>query len=248
MTLNPVSLGTWEAYPGLGYGLVLFETLLGFWLIAGIAPFASWLASVLTFSGFAAMSGRSVWLGQATCDCLGSVQTNPWWMFGVDLIILSLLIIARPIKSYYSRRTFTSMIRQLSVICGPALVLALFGTSSIFLYGSIAAGICRLRGDSLMVDEFVNLGIGEPNQILRQIVHVTNLTNQPIRLIGGASDCSCATAQGLPLTIPARETRSVHVQIKVQQSDPGEMTRNVTWNTDCEVQRTIHTKIRYRTK
>ncbi len=81
--------------PSLGDGIlearwfnifvVEFELLFGIWLVFGLLPKLTWLASVGLFSLFATVSAFKGLMGEASCGCFGEVTINPWLMAAFDL-------------------------------------------------------------------------------------------------------------------------------------------------------------------
>ena len=55
----------WFAQPWVQLAAAEWELVLGFWLVSGSAPRLSWMAAVLTFASFAAISGYLGWIGVA---------------------------------------------------------------------------------------------------------------------------------------------------------------------------------------
>jgi hypothetical protein len=77
--------------------VIIAEVFLGIWLLSGKHPLGSWLAALATFSLFAAVSFYQGWIGQSSCGCAGRLVTvSPWWAFGLDVAIITALILVRP--------------------------------------------------------------------------------------------------------------------------------------------------------
>lgn len=93
--------------PSLGEGLlnarwfnilvVEFELFFGVWLIFGMLPKLTWLATVGCFSVFALVSFYKALSGEASCGCFGAATINPWYTMVFDLSIIGALIKYRPI-------------------------------------------------------------------------------------------------------------------------------------------------------
>ncbi|MDR1958610.1 MAG: hypothetical protein LBQ54_06160, partial [Planctomycetaceae bacterium] len=75
--------------PDLGQGLlharwfnvavVEFELVFGIWLLIGLMPKWTWIASVVCFGTFAVVSFyKAVVLHETSCGCFGAAQVNPW--------------------------------------------------------------------------------------------------------------------------------------------------------------------------
>ena len=92
--------------PSLGDGLlnarwlniliVEFELGFGVWLIFGMLPKATWLASLACFTVFAGVSFYKGIIGADSCGCFGAVAVNPWYTFTLDACIIAALIACRP--------------------------------------------------------------------------------------------------------------------------------------------------------
>ncbi len=87
--------------PSLGNGIlearwfnifvVEFELLFGFWLVFGLLPKLTWLASFGLFSVFATVSAFKGIAGEASCGCFGAVAINPWLTAVFDLGVVGML-------------------------------------------------------------------------------------------------------------------------------------------------------------
>jgi len=76
---------------------VEFELALGIWLLSGLFKKAAWLAALLCFLGFSAITLYKAVTGAASCGCFGSVHVNPWiTLFAVDLPAVVALAVFRP--------------------------------------------------------------------------------------------------------------------------------------------------------
>ena len=230
----------WLLTPTVQTAAVVWEAILGIWLLAsfrgtGGPPVSAlhWLLAVLTFAAFAAVSGYLGLIGQANCGCFGLIQASPWAAFGVDLAALVLLALGRPAKVVGTLRVPLGLI-------GVAIVLATLAGVGTLAFGSLDAAIAKLRGEPLGVTPAVlDFGQGKPGELLTTSVTVRNFTTDPVRLIGGTSDCSCLVTQDLPVTIPPGESVNIAVRLKVPGGTPGQLTRRVEVFTDCRGRRTL---------
>lgn len=85
----------------------------------------------------------------------------------------------------------------------------------IWRFGSIAAGIARANGQSLLADGSVKSLDGvPPNGVARLEFKIRNLTGHPIRLQGAQTSCSCATVEQVPQTLKpwSEGTIVAHIQ------------------------------------
>ena len=78
---------------------VEFEIFFGLWLLANILPVWTRRAAIALFALFAAVSLYKALTGHASCGCFGRVEVNPWWTFGLDVGIVSVLWRWRPENS-----------------------------------------------------------------------------------------------------------------------------------------------------
>ncbi len=236
----------WLAAPWVQVAAAEWEIALGLWLLSGAARRGAWLAAVLTFVGFAGVSSYLGWQGVASCGCFGAIEASPWWAFGLDVTALTLLICGRP-RAYEP----TGLLPNILVICGLATVLlGIIAGMGVVVYGSVAAATSQLRGEYFLAEpnvlEFGDTIAGDRREVE---LRVSNLTAQPVRVVGGTSDCSCTTSASLPLTIPTGGSAPVVIALKVPQSvNSGQFTRRVELWTDCDLQRVIRLTLSSRVK
>jgi len=225
------------------FAAVEWEIVLALWLRSGYRPLGAWVAAVLTFSAFAVVSGYLGLIGQASCGCFGAIKASPWVAFGVDLVALALLGIARPdfrteLQSVRGRwgRAFVGEFGLIAVAV--AFGAGIVGVTSL-AFGSPEAALARLRGESVSVrPAFTDIGSGEAGQELEAAVEIVNWTDRPVHVFGGTSDCSCIATNDLPLTLAPGEARRVSVQVRLPAS-PGLFNRKAYYWTDCDGARRV---------
>jgi hypothetical protein len=207
-----------------------WELVLALWLLSGAWQAGAWLAATATFLAFAGVSGYFGWTGVASCGCFGALRASPWTAFGVDLAALALLAMARPPLHRGSRRVPLSALTIPGT--GAAILVILTVTGSV-IYGSPAAALARLRGETLTVSpDYVDFGSVAVGDIVERSVDVWNWSDRPVTLIGGTSDSSCVTTADLPLVIPPGEGRAVGLRLMVRRTKPGAFTRTAELWTD----------------
>jgi hypothetical protein len=226
--------------PMIQSAAVLWELVLGLWLISSLVRPLSWLAALATFTLFAVISGYLGSIGQAKCGCFGTIEASPWAAFAVDIAAIAALLFTMPKRDSWRAVDVSPLfLKALPLLGGAAAILALSALGSTLTYGSISAGLAKLRGESIGAPSYVDFGSAKPGEKLEQQVEVRNWTKVPIRLIGGTSDCSFITTSKMPLTIPPGEVISVAINLKVPSSDAGAFTRSAAIWTDCDQQRTL---------
>lgn len=76
--------------------IVVFEALLGLWLLSGMASRQAWLTCVACFAVFEAVSFSHAIDGARACGCFGATRINPWLTVALDLSALWALLCCSP--------------------------------------------------------------------------------------------------------------------------------------------------------
>jgi hypothetical protein len=207
---------------------VVWEMILGIWLISQRGRFLAWVLGLVTFLTFAVVSGSLGFIGQADCGCFGVIKASPWVAFSVDVGALVVLGIAKP------RWTGWSVERASFQLAGVAtLVLMVSLAVAQFGLGGIDTVLAKLRGLPFQTSPSVlDFGTGEAGTTIDRQLTVKNYKATPLRLIGGTSDCSCLATQSLPITIPANSQAEVTIRLRIPAGTPGELARLVELYTD----------------
>jgi len=233
--VSPFAQYGWLLSPTVQSLAVIWEVLLGVWLLSRKSPFLSWLAAVVTFAGFAVVSGYLGVIGQASCGCFGVIHASPWAAFAVDLTALCALALGRPPLAKTAE-----VVRAVKWAGGLAGVFAVLAVGGVLTFGSLDAAVARLRGQPLTVSPTtIDFGNGKPGELLSAPLTVRNFSSEPVRLIGGTSDCSCITTTDMPVTVPPGASATIEVKFKVPSASAGELNRSVEVLTDCPNHQTI---------
>lgn len=83
-----------------------------------------------------------------------------------------------------------------------------------------------------MVGPDLDLGTGKPGDYLEGTITIRNVSDRPIRLVGGTSDCSCTVLRDLPVTIAPGGAAAVGIQLHIVSAESGQLTRTVFLRTD----------------
>ena len=196
-------------------------------------PFFAWLVAIATFLGFAGVSGYFGAVGVASCGCLGAIKTSPWVAFGIDLTALTLLAVGRPGwrpgAGAELRRSARTGLRWAG---GVAVILAVLTAAATLLAGSPRHALARLRGETVTADGYLDFGAGPAGGLVTQTATLQNWTDQPVRVVGGTSDCSCTTTEDLPVTLPPGGEAAVRIRMTIPAASRGQLTRTVELWTD----------------
>jgi hypothetical protein len=217
--------------PAFQVGVVGFEVFLALWLLSGRNLIGSWLMALGAFVAFAGVNLYLAWIGQASCGCFGRLSVNPWYVLGLDVGILVALVAARPDLGplWANPRAAVSRVLAHAVLglIGVAAVLAALAGVAYLGFGSPDAALAYLRGERISVRPWlVDIGAGAPGETRETVAELVNRTDEPVRLVGGTADCSCTVLGDLPVTIPAKESRTITVQLKLPRT-PGIFKRDV---------------------
>ncbi|MFO7907841.1 MAG: hypothetical protein R6U98_34665 [Pirellulaceae bacterium] len=79
-------------------GVVEYEFALSVLLLLGLFPGFTWLASLATFCLFLVVAGAKLVAGEPSCGCFGGLEIPPAVILCVDLIVVGLLLWARPAR------------------------------------------------------------------------------------------------------------------------------------------------------
>ena len=114
--------------------------------------------------------------------------------------------------------------RRPHLIVMAGLLIASIATASYarHRYGSFAATRAVVSGQRIYTEtpmkSLGEVSVGE----IRPVEFVArNLTSRPIGIIGSRMSCTCTTANGLPSSLPAGETRVIRLNYSPSQAKPG---------------------------
>lgn len=138
----------------------------------------------------------------------------------------------------------TVMFRSVIIACAICLLVACVALAR---YGSIKAAAAAARGESVIVDENPkSVGVLDSGQIVHVTFRLANITDEPVRILGSRSDCTCVTTEDLPLTIGPKER--VAVRFAVLGRDDTVLKSNATLLTNIPTQTRIGLQIRGRVR
>jgi hypothetical protein len=121
--------------------VIVTETLLGVWLLLGLAPRILWLVTLLFFSVLANMSLYMGIRGRPLCGCFGTIlPIQPWYTAALDMCAVAAALIWRPLPHAYTAlccryhgivKPIVGTVVLLNIIGGIAGVLAPIASLSV---------------------------------------------------------------------------------------------------------------------
>ena len=207
---------------------VQVEVLVGAWLLTGRAKTPAWVAAFGLFSVFAVVSLSSALAGHSDCGCFGRIKVNPWLTTALNASCIALLSSASPggtLKSYF--------------LPGVAVLALATLTAVVGLWWTSPSGVrwaAEIRGETFALSpRYCDLGASRPGQTVVGRVTVSNLTGREFRIVGGSTSCSCTTARGLPVTLPAKQSAEIEIDVVVSGT-PGRYGHTYELFTDSPAQ------------
>ena len=161
----------------------------------------------------------------------------------MDLTALGLLAAARR-QGLGAGPPTLGLLRPIALgICGVSLALGLLTAAGSVAFGSPAAALAYLRGERLSVEpSLVDIGEGSLGEEKEAIVQVRNWAEQPVRVVGGTSDCSCVATRDLPVNLQPGEARALRFYLTMKGA-PGQFTRLARLYVKDERLQVIHFRI-----
>ena len=184
--------------------VVEFELFFGIWLIVGMLPKLSWLATIGCFSVFALVSLYKALSGEASCGCFGVMAVNPWITTVFDVGVIGCLLAFRPassisavnapkidllLETYWLRSTF-----------GATSILLLMVTIQVYLFFGSFVGLGNFMTPQEITFE-IDKSFETPEKNVVRVI-VKNKTEGLIRLVGAKTDCGCGKVEGIPVSVP----------------------------------------------
>jgi len=61
---------------------------------------------------------------------------------------------------------------------------------------------------------------------------ISNLTDKPVGVVGVTMACTCVSTEKLPVVLPPKGTKEVHVALRLGKSPTGRIVQSVVYHTD----------------
>jgi hypothetical protein len=107
------------------------------------------------------------------------------------------------------------------------------------MYGSPYEALLHARGEWIAVEPSVSY-VGDNSTDDQRVfnIQVSNHRDRSITILGGTATCPCMATNDLPITVPAKESRTIAVQINFPRR-PGRFNRSFLLYTDDKSQPTV---------
>lgn len=179
--------------------LIEIELFLGLWLLSRRRPALARLFSLATFLTFAFANTKQILHGNETCNCLGAISVDPWFMLAIDIVLIGLVYSWRPhsesvllIAPGSRRPRWNSTLTILASV--------LFLSLSLLAHQWLTSH--RPSAATLVADHGVHdFGTVDQGQTLRHVFTLQNNAAHPIEIMRVHSTCSCSTTEDLAGTL-----------------------------------------------
>jgi hypothetical protein len=205
------------------------EALVGLWLVSGYARRGAWVAGITLFAILAAVSVYLIAKDQTSCGCFGRVEVSPWASLTLDAACVFALAVARPAFDS-ARRVGFERATVVLVAVGAAVFIGSFSTPAGMRVSA------RLRGEVILLPYGDSDAGSAPRGEVRTVLVVAeNLTDEPVKFVGGTASCSCVAIADFPLIVPPHAQVEVRVLVKFA-GETGTFLHNFEWYTDSPFQ------------
>ncbi len=172
---------------------VIFEIILGTWLVSGLWRRLAWWIATACFFVFIGVTFYKGLTGQASCGCFGAIQVNPWYTLVLDVLVLAALLVFRPRTPLLRPGHFRLRLAGAVTVIVAGLAVSL---TTIARYEPARLSV---EGDILGTDRFVLLDpetwIGKPLPLGRHIRGGDRLAKGAWTVVLYYPDCpKCRTA------------------------------------------------------
>lgn len=215
-----------------------FEIVLGCWLLWGAQPALLWVATFLTLLTLSAASFVMGVQQLPSCGCFGRVTINPWYTFALDLVLLVLLLLARPLLHGVNGRSLrpsaSSLLALAWILPVTGGVFAALGLAlSLIDSDLVPVPLAGLASKPLSIEpEVTDLGVAHEGEAREFSVKVVNHSNRAVRVIGGTHHCTLVATDDLPTEILPHDSRPVRIRIEFFNTHAGLYQRSYEMHCD----------------
>jgi hypothetical protein len=114
---------------------------------------------------------------------------------------------------------------------------------ALYSFGSLGPALGYLRGDRLIPDAYAkSFGTVEQGEVRTINFQLKNMSNQPIRILGGRPSCSCLVVDQLPMTLPLNGECRIRVGVRSSLRS-GRIAESIRLFTDLPSQSSLELKV-----
>jgi|694.fasta_scaffold51775_1 hypothetical protein len=223
---------------------LIWELILGIWLLFGPNNFTLWLATITTFILFSIISGTAAFKGEIICGCFGFLKIPPKAILIFDLFIVLILMLFGPKLENY-KLFFKKASPNIAKLAG-AFILFLFCFWSFEISGLHNSFLISFLNQPIILNqEESNLGSLIAGEIVPHAVQIQNKGNSPISIIGGTSLCGIQICD-LPCVIPPGGKEAVGILIQVPHKIDSSVISGLQFWTNNMDQPKVNHRVRFR--
>jgi hypothetical protein len=118
---------------------------------------------------------------------------------------------------------------------------------SLINFGSLRLGWLYASGARVLVDpSVVTIWNARPGE--RRVVYfqIRNLTTRSVEVLGLRKSCECISTDSLPLSLPPRGAKEVHVVLDLPKQLPSESEQPIAYHTSYPSAPLVHAKLAVR--
>ena len=197
----------------LWFLLIEVELFFGLWLALSGSQRLSRILAILCFAVLAVISAGQAGAGHTNCGCFGHAQVDPAITMGLDLGVVTLLLVLGPRYQFGSRRCGV-LVRWVLLVSLTLACLTSFG------FARYSLAFAPTGEDLHIASEALDLGRLTSTSQFRFPLPITNRSTKPIVREDFRVSCGCLGVSPKPLTVPAGGTYAVTVTLDLQKRLP----------------------------
>ncbi len=124
-------------------------------------------------------------------------------------------------------RSYLPGIGGVAVVAGGCVVWAIINFGSLY-HALLYAGGARVT----IEPRAVTVPEGKEGDAREVVFLIRNLTDNPVRVVGVTTSCTCVSTERLPVVLPARGAKELHVALRLAKSPTGSIVQSVIYHTD----------------
>jgi len=124
-------------------------------------------------------------------------------------------------------RRYLPGIGGVAVVGGACVAWAIINFGSLYHAWLYAGGVrVTIEPRSVTVQE------GKEGDAREAVFLIRNLTDKPVGVVGVTTSCTCVSTERLPVVLPPKGTKELHVALQLVKSPPARIVQSVVYHTD----------------